>query len=61
VPVFHAGYLGIGDNGEFTRTRPSLAPVRWLQARLSVFWNLPEPEFAAALAEHGRSHVQIGP
>jgi hypothetical protein len=51
MPAFDAGYLGIGDDGEFTRARPSPAPVRWMHARPSVFWNLPEREFAAALAE----------
>jgi hypothetical protein len=61
MPAFHAGYLGIADDGEFTRARPGLAPVRWLHARPRVFWNLPEPEFATARAERRRSHAQIGP
>jgi hypothetical protein len=54
MPRFHAGYLRIGDDGELTRAVPSLAPVRWLHARPSVFWNLPEREFGAALDERRR-------
>jgi hypothetical protein len=40
-----AGYFWIRDDREFTRAMPSLAPVRWLHARPSVFWGLPEREF----------------
>jgi hypothetical protein len=44
-PDFYERYVG-----EVARPRPGLAPVRWLDARPSAFWNLSEREFAAALA-----------
>jgi hypothetical protein len=53
-PDFYERYVG-----EISRPRPGLAPVRWLDARPSVFWNLPEREFAAALAER-RAVVRVG-
>jgi hypothetical protein len=43
------------DDEERRREQPkkivTLPPLRWLQARPSVFWNLPERDFAAALSE----------
>jgi hypothetical protein len=46
--AFYAVHFGADD---LTRARPSLAPVRWLHVRPSVFWDLPERQFASALAE----------
>jgi hypothetical protein len=34
-----AGYFWIGEDREFTGLMPSPAPVRWLRARPSVFWD----------------------
>jgi hypothetical protein len=46
---------GDEDDEDRRREQPkkivTLPPLRWLQARPSVFWNLPERDFAAALAE----------
>jgi hypothetical protein len=54
-PDFYERYVG-----EVSRPRPGLVRVRWLDARPSVFWNLPEREFAAALAER-RESLSTGP
>jgi hypothetical protein len=43
-------FYGIHPGDELTRAKPSLAPVHWLHARPSMFWDLPEREFARALA-----------
>jgi hypothetical protein len=51
MPASYAGYPLVGNDSEFTRAMLSRAPVRRLHARPSMFWNLSESEFAAALTE----------
>jgi hypothetical protein len=55
-------FYGVHPGDELARARPSLAWVRWLQARPSVFWDLHECEYAAVRAERSlRSRTQHQP
>jgi hypothetical protein len=44
-------FYGVHPGDELTRAKPSLPPVHWLHRRPSMFWELPEREFARCRAQ----------